>query len=218
MIIPGPLGSTQNTRVVSESFSFDQKPVGISSSSPGTLGSSSSIEASGHSLSDQGSLKLSITRQRNVQTVPSSQKTVQHPTYCQKGLRFSPLSEPSGQRFPASSRDIGPFLPNQKSQKSISYSPADVTHSPSVLGTQGHPLSSKDSQGYVLTSQKCKDLSTAAEGTLPVQSSLLSTEMNLEPLADSTGILGLGQCKHTETTLGKYQWKNSPWCGMIILH
>ena len=42
---PGPLGSTQITRVVSESLSSDQKPLGISLSSPGTLGSSSSIEA-----------------------------------------------------------------------------------------------------------------------------------------------------------------------------
>ena len=117
-------------------------------------------------------------------------------------MRFSPLSEPSGQRSPASSRDIGPLLPSQKSQKSISYSPADVTHSPSVLGSQEHPLSSKDSQGYVLTSQKCKDFSTAAEGTLPVLSSLSSTRRNLEPSADSSGILGLGQCNHTETTSG----------------
>uniref|UniRef100_A0A9L6KDT8 Uncharacterized protein n=4 Tax=Mus musculus TaxID=10090 RepID=A0A9L6KDT8_MOUSE len=200
--IPVPLGSPQITRVVSESLTSDQKPLGISSSSPGNLGSSSSIEASGHSLSDQGSLKLSTTRQGSVQTVPSTPKTVQHPTSCQKVMKFSPLSEPSGQRSPASSRDIGPLLPSQKSQKSISYSPADVTHSPSVLGTQGHPLSSKDSQRYVLTSQKCRDLSTAAEGTLPVKSSLSSTQRNLEPLADSTGILGLGQCKHTETTSG----------------
>ena len=188
--------------MVSESLSSDQKPLGISLSSPGTLGSSSSIEASGHSLSDQGSLKLSTTRQGSVQTVPSTPNTVRHPTYCQNGMRFSPLSEPTGQRFPASSRDIGPLLPSQKSQKSISYSPADVTHSPSVLGTQGHPLSSKDSQGYVLTSQKCKDLSTAAEGTLPVQRSLSSTQMNLEPSADYSGILGLRKCKHTETTSG----------------
>uniref|UniRef100_A0A9L6KDQ4 Uncharacterized protein n=1 Tax=Mus musculus TaxID=10090 RepID=A0A9L6KDQ4_MOUSE len=199
---PGPLGSTQITRVVSESLTSDQKPLGISSSSPGILGSSSSIEASGHSLSDQGSLKLSITRQGTVQNVPSSPKTVQHPTYCQKGMKFSPLSKPTGQRSPASSRDIGQLLPSQKSQKSISYSSADVTHSPSVLGTQGHPLSSKDSQGYVLTSQKCKDISTAAEGTLPVQRSLSSTQMNLEPSADYTGILGLRKCKHTETTSG----------------
>ena len=199
---PGPLGSTQITRVVSESFPSDQKPLGISSSSPGILGSSSSIEASGHSLSDQGSLKLSITRQGSVQTVPSSPKIVQHPTYCQKGMRFSPLSEPSRQRSQLSSRDFGPLLPSQKSKKFIPYSPAYVTHSPSVLGSQEHPLSSKDSQGYVLTSQKCKDFSTAAEGTLPVKSSLSSTQRNLEPLADSTGILGLGQCKHTETTSG----------------
>ena len=140
--------------------------------------------------------------QGSVQTVPSTPKTVQHPTSCQKVMRFSPLSEPSGQRSPASSRDIGPLLPSQTYQKSISYSPADVTHSPSLLGTQGHPLPSKDSQGYVLNSQKCKDLSTAAEGTLPVQISLSSTQRNLEPLVDSTGILGLGQCKHTETTSG----------------
>ena len=132
--------------------------------------------------------------------MPSSPKTVQHPTYCQKGMRFSPLSEPSGQRSPASSWDIGPLLPSQTYQKSISYSPADVTHSPSVPGTQGHPLSSKDSQGYVLTSQKCKDFSTAAEGTLPVLSSLSSTRRKIEPSADSSGILGLGQCNHTETT------------------
>jgi hypothetical protein len=54
----------------------------------------------------------------------------------------------------------------------------------------------------VLTSQNCKDLCTAAEGTLPVQNSLSSTQRNLEPLADSTGILSLGKCKHTETTSG----------------
>ena len=42
---PGPLESTQVTPVVSESLSSDQKPLGISLSSPGTLGSSSSIEA-----------------------------------------------------------------------------------------------------------------------------------------------------------------------------
>ena len=117
-------------------------------------------------------------------------------------MRFSPLSEPSGQRSPASSRDIGPLLPSQKSQKSISYSPADGKHSPSVLGSQEHSLSSKNSQGYVLSSQKCKDFSTAAEGILPVQSSLSSTRMNLEPSVDSTGILVMGQCKHTETTSG----------------
>ena len=54
----------------------------------------------------------------------------------------------------------------------------------------------------MLTSQKFKDLSTAAEGTLPVLSSLSSTRRNLEPSADSSGILGLGQCNHTETTSG----------------
>ena len=134
--------------------------------------------------------------------MPFSPKTVQHPTYCQKGMRFSPLSEPSRQRSQLSSREFGPLLPSQKSQKSIPYSPAYVTHSSSVLGSQEHPLSSKDSQGYVLTSQKCKDFSTAAEGTLPVLSSLSSTRRNLEPSADSSGILGLGQCNHTETTSG----------------
>ena len=66
----GSLGSTQINPVASESLSSDQKPLGISLSSPGTLGSSFSIEASGHSLSDQGSLKLPTTRQRNVQTMP----------------------------------------------------------------------------------------------------------------------------------------------------
>ena len=199
---PGPLGSTQITRVVSESFPSDQKPLGISSSLPGTLSSSSSIEASGNSLSDQGSLKLSTTKQGSVKTVPFSPKTVQHPTYCQKGMRFSPPSEHSRQRSQLSSRDFGTLLPSQKSQKSIPYSPAYVTHSSSVLGSQEHPLSSKDSQGYVLTSQKCKDFSTAAEGTLPVLSSLSSTRRKIEPSADSSGILGLGQCKHTETTSG----------------
>ena len=50
----GTLGSSQIPPVVSESLSSDQKTLGISLSSPGTLGSSSSIEASGNSLSDQG--------------------------------------------------------------------------------------------------------------------------------------------------------------------
>ena len=117
-------------------------------------------------------------------------------------MRFSPPSEHSRQRSQLSSRDFGTLLPSQKSQKSIPYSPAYVTHSPSVLGSQEHSLSSKNSQGYVLTSQKCKDFSTAAEGTLSVLSSLSSTRRKIEPSADSSGILGLGQCNHTETTSG----------------
>ena len=36
-------------------------------------------------------------------------------------------------------------------------------------------------------------------GTLRFQSSLSSIQMNPVPLSDSTGVLGLGQCKHTET-------------------
>jgi hypothetical protein len=51
--------------------------------------------------------------------VPSSQKTVQHPTYCQEALRFSPSAQHAVQSSPTSSRDTGPFQPSQKSQKSI---------------------------------------------------------------------------------------------------
>ena len=75
-----------------------------------------------HSLSDQGALKLSTTKQGTVQTVPSSQKTVQHPTYCQDALRFSPSAQHAVQSSPTSSRDTWPFQPSQKSQKSIWYS------------------------------------------------------------------------------------------------
>ena len=65
----GPLGSTQVTLVVSESLSSDQRPLGIYLTSTGTLGSSSSIEAFGISLSDQGSLKLSTSKLGSVETV-----------------------------------------------------------------------------------------------------------------------------------------------------
>ena len=88
----GPLGSTQVTLVVSESLSSDQRPLGIYLTSTGTLGSSSSIEAFGISLSDQGSLKLSTSKLGSVETVTSSPKTVHHPTYCQEAMRFSALS------------------------------------------------------------------------------------------------------------------------------
>jgi hypothetical protein len=54
----------------------------------------------------------------------------------------------------------------------------------------------------LLTSQRHKKNCTVTKGNFPVQSSLSSTQRNLEPLADSTGILELGQCKHTETTYG----------------
>ena len=37
---------------------------------------------------------------------------------------------------------------------------------------------------------------------MPVQNSLSSIRRNLEPSAYSTGILALGQCKHTETNVG----------------
>lgn len=79
-------------------------------------------------------------------------------------------------------------------------SPAVVTHSPSVLGTQEYPLSTPESQGYLQTSQKPKELSTSAKGTLPVPSSLSSIQRNLEPSAGSTGILD--HYKNTPSTSG----------------
>ena len=45
---PGRLGSMQNTQVLPESMSIDQRPLEISSSSQGTVGSSSSQEVFGH--------------------------------------------------------------------------------------------------------------------------------------------------------------------------
>ena len=45
---PRQMGSMQNTQVLPESMSIDQRPLEISSSSQGTVGSSSSQEVFGH--------------------------------------------------------------------------------------------------------------------------------------------------------------------------
>ncbi len=198
----GPLGSTQVTLVVSESLSSDQRPLGIYLTSTGTLGSSSSIESFGISLSDQGSLKLSTSKLGCVETVTSSPKTVHHPTYCQEAMRFSPLSnilDKNPQLFQGSL--VCSYLARNL-KNPFHHSSQDVTYSSSVLGTQDHPLSSPEFQGYFLTSLKSKECATAAKRTLTMQISLSSIQRYVEPLAESTRILGMGQCKDTETTVG----------------
>lgn len=198
----GPLGSTQVTLVVSESLSSDQRPLGIYLTSTGTLGSSSSIEAFGISLSEQGSLKQSTSKLGSVETVTSSPKTVHHPTYCQEAMRFSPLSnilDKNPQLFQGSL--VCSYLARNL-KNPFHHSSRDVTYSSSVLGTQDHPLSSPEFQGYFLTSLKSKECSTAAKRTLTMQISLSSIQRYVEPLAESTRILGMGQCKDTETTVG----------------
>ena len=198
----GPLGSTQVTLVVSESLSSDQRPLGIYLTSTGTLGSSSSIEAFGISLSEQGSLKQSTSKLGSVETVTSSPKTVHHPTYCQEAMRFSPLSnilDKNPQLFQGSL--VCSYLARNL-KIPFHHSSRDVTYSSSVLGTQDHPLSSPEFQGYFLTSLKSKECPTAAKRTLTMQISLSSIQRYVEPLAESTRILGMGQCKDTETTVG----------------
>ena len=67
----------------------------------------------------------------------------------------------------------------------------------------GEPIAAQGVEERLpLTSQGHKKNCTLAKGTLPVPSSLSSIRRNLEPSAYSTGILALGQCKHTETILG----------------
>ena len=67
----------------------------------------------------------------------------------------------------------------------------------------GEPIAAQGVEERLpLTSQGHKKNCTLAKGTLPVPSSLSSIRRNLEPSAYSTGILALGQCKHTETNVG----------------
>lgn len=76
-LTPEPLGSTQNTQVLPGYLLCDERPLEISLSTQGTLGSSSSPQkAFGPSLAAQGSLKVSISKQEIVQNVSSFQNTL----------------------------------------------------------------------------------------------------------------------------------------------
>ena len=87
---PGPLGSTKYTQVLPESVSSDQRPLGVSLASQGTLSSSSSQEAFGHFCSTQRSLKLSTSKQGTAQNVLSAQNSLNAPTSLQTDMGFFP--------------------------------------------------------------------------------------------------------------------------------
>ena len=154
----------QNTQVLPESMSIDQRPLEISSSSQGTVGSSSSQEVFGHFCSAQGSLKLPISKQGNTQSVSFAQDTLHPPTSCQTEVGFSPTAHHFAQRSPGFPRDTRTFLPSQKSQETF-------YPTPSVLGVQEHLVPTPVVLVPISSFQKPKELSRAQEGTLLMQGS-----------------------------------------------
>ena len=166
-------------QVLPESVSSDQMPLGISLSSQGTLGSSSSQEAFGLFCSAQGSSKLPTSKQGNAQNVSSAQDILHLPTSWQTDIGFSPTVQHFAQRSPAFPRDTGLFLPSQESQESFCPSPSDVGHCPPVLGVREHLVPTPVVLEAFPSFQKPKELSRAEEGTLPMQTSFFPNQRNV---------------------------------------
>ena len=192
---PGHLGSTQNTQVLPESVSSDQMPLGICSSSQGTLLSSSFQEALGHFCSAESSLKLPISKQGNTQSVSFAQDTLHPPTSCQTEVGFSPTAHHFAQRSPGFPRDTRTFLPSQKSQETF-------YPTPSVLGVQEHLVSTPEVLEALSSFQKHKKFSRAQEGTLLMQSSFFPKQRNREKSTDATGIFA--QYEESHSALGLF--------------
>jgi hypothetical protein len=115
-------------------------------------------------------------------------------------MGFSLIAQLCSQRSPAFTRDTGSFLPSQKSQESFCPSPSNVGHCPPVLGAQEHLVPTPVILEALPSFQKPKELSRAEEGTLPMQSSFIPNQRNLENSTDSTGILA--QYKESRSALG----------------
>ncbi|XP_041910283.1 mucin-12-like [Arvicola amphibius] len=180
-----------------------QMPLTISLSTQGTLGSYSSDQgALGTSLSVQGSLKLSTPTKRIVETMPSVQSTLTHPTSSQVAPGFSPLSKHPVQDSASSPRTTGLFQSSQKPQGSCLSSLEHKEHLPSAPGVQENPLSNPWTLGPLLSSKVPKELSTATEESLPVLSSLSSIQECSKQSVYSSKVLR--QHQYSQNTLGHW--------------
>ena len=118
------------------------------------------------------------------------------PTSCQTEVGFSPTAHHFAQRSPGFPRDTRTFLPSQKSQETF-------YPTPSVLGVQEHLVSTPEVLEALSSFQKPKVLSRAEEGPLPMQSSFIPNQRNLENSTGFTGILS--QYKESQSILGHFQ-------------
>ena len=195
------LGTIQSTQKELGFSPHAQKPLIISLSTQGTLGSCSSDQGElGTSLSVQGSLKLSTPTQGIVETVPSVQSTLTHPTSSQVAPRFSPLAQHTVQDSASSPRNTGLFQSRQKPQGSFMSSLEPIEHLPSAPGAQENLLSNPWTLGPLLSSKVPKELSTATEETLPLLSSLSSSQQSSKHSVYSSKILR--QHQYFQNTLG----------------
>ncbi|KAM7315927.1 hypothetical protein ACRRTK_025051 [Alexandromys fortis] len=195
------LGTIQSTQKELGFSPHAQKPLIISLSTQGTLGSCSPDQGDlGTSLSVQGSLKLSTPTQGIVETVPSVQSTLTHPTSSQVDPRFSPLAQHTVQDSASSPRTTGLFQSSQKPQGSFLSSPEHIEHLPSAASAQENLLSNPWTLGPLLSSKVPKELSTATEESLPVPSSLSSSQQSSKHSVYSSKVLR--QHQYSQNTLG----------------
>ena len=183
---------------------YIQQSMQQSTSSQEILGSSESAQcAHQHFSSVSGSLGMSSWVPRTPETLPHVPKPHGHCTLTQASQAPPPFLQKAvaTSLYPQSNLEL-----NGSAQISPLLSPSTQLHGQVSLNAEdslGEPIAGQGVEELLLlTSQRQKKNCTVTKGTLPAQSSLSSTQRNLEPLADSTGILALGQCKHTETTSG----------------
>ena len=117
------------------------------------------------------------------------------PTSCQTEVGFSPTAHHFAQRSPGFPRDTRTFLPSQKSQETF-------YPTPSVLGVQEHLVPTPVVLETLSSFQKPKVLFRAEEGTLPMQSSFIPNQRNLENSTDATGIFA--QYEESHSALGLF--------------